>query len=101
MTISLNTKIKYQVKYTNNFKRNYKKIKKQGKDIEKMKYVINKLANGEELEEKYKNHILNDSKEYKKCMECHIEPDWLLVYQYVNDELILLLVATGTHSELF
>ena len=101
MTISLKEKIKYQVKFTNSFKRNYKKIKKQGKDIEKMKYVINKLANGEELEQRYKNHILNDSKNYKRCMECHIEPDWLLVYQYIDEELILLLVATGTHSELF
>ena len=101
MTISLKEKIKYQVKFTNSFKRNYKKIKKQGKDIKKMKYVINKLANGEELEQRYKNHILNDSKNYKRCMECHIEPDWLLVYQYIDEELILLLVATGTHSELF
>jgi len=101
VTISLKEKIKYQVKFTNSFKRNYKKIKKQGKDIKKMKYVINKLANGEELEQRYKNHILNDSKNYKRCMECHIEPDWLLVYQYIDEELILLLVATGTHSELF
>ena len=99
--IDFTTKLKYQVKYTTDFKRNYKKIKKQGKDVEKLKYIISKLANGEKLEEKYRNHLLTDSKYYKNCGECHIEPDWLLVYQYVDDELILLLVAIGSHSELF
>ena len=94
-------KLKYQVKYTSEFKKNYKKIKKQGKDVEKLKCVISKLANGLELEERYQNHMLNDNKYYKNCGECHIEPDWLLVYQYINEELILLLVKTGSHSELF
>ena len=76
-------------------------IKKQGKDVEKLKVVVSKLTNGLELEEKYKNHMLTDSKHYKNCGECHIEPDWLLVYQYIDNELILVLVATGSHSELF
>lgn len=99
--IDLPTKVKYQLRYTSDFKKNYKKIKKQGKDVQKLKVVISKLANGLELEEKYKNHILTDSKYYKNCGECHIEPDWLLVYQYIDNELILVLVATGSHSELF
>lgn len=99
--INLSTKVKYQVKYTNDFKKNYKKIKKQGKDIKKLKDVISRLANGLKLDEKYKNHMLTNSKHYKNCGECHIEPDWLLVYQYINDELILVLVTTGSHSELF
>ena len=99
--IDLSTKVKYQLRYTSDFKKNYKKIKKQGKDVEKLKVVIGKLANGIELEEKYKNHILTDSKHYKNCGECHIEPDWLLVYQYIDNEIILVLVATGSHSELF
>ena len=99
--IDLPTKVKYQLRYTSEFKKNYKKIKKQGKDVKKLKVVISKLANGIELEEKYKNHILSDNKYYKNCVECHIEPDWLLVYQYINNELILILVATGSHSELF
>ena len=99
--IDLKSKTKYQIKYTNDFKKNYKKIKKQGKDIEKLKIVVHKLANGLELDEKYKNHMLIDSKYYKNCGECHIEPDWLLVYQYINNELILVLVATGSHSGLF
>ena len=99
--IDFKTKIKYQIRYTSSFKKNYKKIKKQGRDIDKLKYIISKLANGLELEEKYKNHILFDDKYYKNCKECHIEPDWLLIYQYIDNELILLLIATGTHSELF
>ena len=45
--------------------------------------------------------MLTDSKHYKNCGECHIEPDWLLVYQYIDNELVLVLVATGSHSELF
>ncbi|MBP3765727.1 MAG: type II toxin-antitoxin system YafQ family toxin [Bacilli bacterium] len=97
----LKTKTKYSIKYTNDFKKNYKKIKKQGKDVLKLMYVVDKLANGEKLEEKYKNHLLVNSKNYKNCGECHIEPDWLLVYRYINDELYLVLVATGSHSELF
>ena len=99
--IDLKTKVKYQIKYTNDFKKNYKKIRKQGKDVEKLKFVVSKLANGLPLEEKYNNHILNNSKHYKNCGECHIEPDWLLVYQYKDNELILVLVDTGSHSELF
>ncbi len=94
-------KIKYAIKRSNHFKKQYKKIVKQGKDTHKMEIVIEKLANGEELEPKYKNHSLNDTKYYKGCSECHIEPDWLLIYKIVNDELILYLIETGSHSELF
>lgn len=99
--INIKTRVKYQLRYTNSFKKNYKKIKKQGKDIEKLKYVIGKLANGLKLEEKYRNHMLTDNKKYINCGECHIEPDWLLVYKYIDNELVLVLVATGSHSELF
>ena len=63
--------------------------------------VVDKLACGEKLELKYKNHNLRDDNYYKNCGECHIDPDWLLVYQYNNDKLILILVNTGSHSELF
>lgn len=92
---------KYVVYYSSGFKKDYKKIKKQGKDILKLKLIIDKLANGEKLEAKYKNHKLTDNKFYSNCFECHIEPDWLLIYQYNNDEVILLLVSTGSHSDLF
>ena len=81
-------KYKYKVFYSKKFKKNLKKMLKQGKNIE-------------ELNEKYKNHMLKDDKYYKNCGECHIEPDWLLVYQYYEGELILVLVNTGSHSDLF
>lgn len=93
--------MKYQIDFTSNFKKQYKKIKKQGKDLNKLHEIIEKLANGEQLNQKNKNHNLLNDKKYKNCKECHIEPDWLLIY-YINDnELILLLMATGSHSELF
>lgn len=100
MTIST-ANFKYAVHFSKKFKKDYKRIKKQGKDISKLKVVIEKLANGELLDAKYKNHNLVDDKYYKNCSECHIEPDWLLVYQYIDNELILLLINTGSHSELF
>lgn len=92
---------KYKVKYTSSFKKSLKKILKQGKDYNKLKAVITKLANKEELEEKYRNHQLSNDKDYVNCKECHVEPDWLLIYKYQEETLILLLVDTGSHSELF
>lgn len=91
----------YDIEITSTFKSNYKKIRKQGKDINKLIKVLETLANGEELEPKYKNHKLIDDKKYKDCFECHITSDWLLVYKIKDNELVLLLFATGTHSELF
>lgn len=92
---------KYDIEITSRFKRDYKKIRKQGKDINKLIKTLETLANGEELEPKYKDHKLINDKTYKECIECHIESDWLLVYKIQNNELILLLFATGSHSELF
>lgn len=83
------------------FKKQYKKAAKQGKNLDKIDKVIVKLAKHEVLEPKYKDHILINDKYYKNCRECHIEPDWLLIYQYENNNLNLLLVETGSHSELF
>lgn len=92
---------KYQIKFTSSFKKSLKKVLKQGKEFKKIKTIIVKLANKEELEIKYKNHELNDNKKFKNCKECHVEPDWLLVYKYYENDLILLLVETGSHSEIF
>lgn len=92
---------KYKVRYSSKFKKSLKRITKQGKDIEKLLDVVDKLAVKEELEEKYKNHNLVNDKYYKNCGECHIEPDWLLIYKYNDNELILLLVDTGSHNKLF
>ena len=93
--------MKYRIDYTSNFKKQYKKLVKQGKDLDKLHNVIETLANGIELDKKYRNHNLINDKKYYDCKECHIEPDWLLVYRIINDELILLLVGTGSHSEIF
>ena len=93
--------IKYEVKYTSTFKKNLKKLTKQNKNLDEMFSLIERIANKEKLEHKFKNHKLRDDKNYKNCFECHIEPDWLLIYQYNEDNLILLLVNSGTHSELF
>jgi len=84
------TNYKYNVVYSKKFKKCLKRILNQGKNIDKLEYVVFKLANKEELEPRYRNHSLIDNKYYQNCKECHIEPDWLLVYQYNDDELILL-----------
>ena len=63
--------------------------------------VIDILAVKDELDTKYKNHKLINDNNYYDCYECHIEPDWLLIYQYYEENLILLLVNTGSHSEVF
>lgn len=92
---------KYKVDFTTEFKKEYKKIKKQGKDLEKLKNIIEKLACGIILEQKFKDHKLLDNRKFRNCRECHIEPDWLLVYRIEKTELILLLIETGSHSEIF
>lgn len=90
---------KYDVIFTPNFKRDYKLMQKRGYKIELLKDVITKLASGETLPEKNRDHALTGN--YKGCRECHILPDWLLIYQIENKELILFLTRTGTHSDLF
>ena len=92
---------KYEVVYSAKFKKGLKKLLKQGKNIDELKDVIDKLAFKEELDPKYKNHKLIDNKNYKNCYECHIRPDWLLIYQYNDNELLLLLMNPGSHSEIF
>ncbi len=87
------------IQFTNQFKKDLKLAKKQGKDLDKLFEVINILANGEKLDTKFKDHDLSGS--YKGTRECHIEPDWLLIYEIDNNALILMLYRLGTHSELF
>lgn len=99
--MKLDTATKYNIDITSNFKKQYKKILKQNKDINKFVKVLEKLANGEKLEAKYKDHMLINNKYYKNCREYHIEPDWLLVHQYYENKLILLLVGIGSHNDLF
>lgn len=93
--------IKYNIKYSKNFKKQLQKVIKQGKNINKLLKIVDMLSKGELLDVKYRDHALIDNKYYKNCRECHIEPDWLLIYKYDNNELILYLVVTGSHSNLF
>lgn len=86
---------------TSIFKKQLKKIRKRSQKIEKLTNLVNLLQKGEKLEEKYKDYVLNDTKKYKYCRECHIEPDWLLIYKKIDKELILVLIETGSHSDLF
>ena len=91
--------MKYEVKFTTQFRKDLKLAQKQHKDVSKLLTVIERLANGEVLEDKYRDHELAGN--YRGCRECHVDPDWLLIYEYVNDVLVLMLYRLGSHSELF
>lgn len=82
---------------TSQFKKDVKQRGKHGKMFAEFKEIIRKLAEGETLETKYRDHLL--SGQYKGTRECHVEPDWLLIYELSENELVL--VRTGTHSNLF
>lgn len=85
--------------WTNQFKKDYKLAMKRHLDIELLDNVIRKLANDEPLSSQNKDHALTGN--WMGYRECHIQPDWLLVYRLEEDLLILTLVRTGTHSDLF
>lgn len=89
------------INYNTKFKKDYKKAVKRGLDIKELKTVIFLLATEQKLPDKFRDHALTDSRNYKGMRECHIEPDWLLVYQIMKSALILNLVRTGSHSDLF
>lgn len=91
--------MKYDVQFTNQFKKDLKLAEKQNKNLNKLFEVIEILANGKALDARYKDHGLTDN--YKGTRECHIEPDWLLIYEIRNNILVLMLYRLGTHSELF
>lgn len=86
-----------KISRTNRFKKDVKKMKKRGKSLDVFKQIIQQLVQGELLDEKFRNHKLRGN--YAGTRECHIEPDWLLIYEDHDDELIL--IRTGTHSDLF
>ena len=89
---------KYTIKYTSQFKKDYKLAKRRGLNLSLLKKIISQLANGVQLDEKYRDHDL--SGDWKGHRECHIQPDWLLVYRIEDDVLTLTLSRTGTHSDL-
>jgi len=86
--------------FTNQFKKDYRKVSKSG-EITLLDEVIDLLRQGLSLPEKFRDHALIDSKKFKSQRECHIKPDWLLVYSVNNEKLVLTLTRTGSHSELF
>ena len=88
-----------KIRYHTLFKKDYKRAIKRGYDIKLIEEIIQKLAKGEQLPEKNKDHPLSGN--YSGCRECHITPDWLLIYEIDNGELVLYLTRTGTHSDLF
>lgn len=85
--------------YSNKFKKDYKLMMKRNVNIDDFKFVINELINERPLDEKYRDHNLEGN--WKGFRECHINPDWLLIYRIDNNDLILTLARTGTHSDLF
>ena len=91
--------MKYEILRTSQFKKDYKLAVKRGCDIDRLKKVVTLLANGETLPVEFRDHSLSGN--YSGYRECHIQPDWLLVYKITENQLLLTLYRTGTHSDLF
>jgi mRNA interferase YafQ len=85
------------IRRTSQFKRDVKRNQRQGKDLGKLKDVLERLATGEELASQHRDHVLVG--QYKGTRECHLEADWLLIYELAESELVL--IRTGSHSDLF
>lgn len=91
--------MRYEIITTNAFKKGLKAAKKRGKDLQKLTDIVEALAEGKQLSAKHKDHALTGN--YADTSECHIEPDWLLIYERIEDQLVLVLLNTGSHSDLF
>lgn len=91
--------MKYDVIIKNSCKKDIKKAQKQGKNLELLFEIVDQLSEGKPLDKKYRDHKLSGKHEGKR--ECHIEPDFLLIYQIVEKAVILYLIRVGSHSELF
>ena len=90
-----------KVQLSRQFRKDLAKIRKRGLNQRKLEKVVLTLASEKKLPLKNRDHALKDSRDYKNVRECHIEPDWLLVYRIENDTLTLFLLRTGNHSDLF
>ena len=88
-----------EIRTTSKFRKDHKLAKKKGLNIALLQEVVDVLASGEKLSEKHRDHALTG--DWESFRECHIQPDWLLIYKISGDSLILTLVRTGTHSDLF
>ena len=91
--------MKYEIKFTSTYKKSYKLMKKRGLDISELDNAVAVLAEGKALNEKYRDHALTGN--LAGFRECHIKPDWLLIYLIENDILTLTLVDTGSHADVF
>ena len=91
--------MKYTVRRTTKFRKELKKMLKRGADLDKLETVVNILAAGETLPPQYHDHALTGDLEGTR--DCHITPDWLLLYRIENDVLVLTLTRTGSHADLF
>ena len=90
-----------KILYQGQFKKDFKLALKRGCNPKELETELNYLVKEIPLPEKYRDHALTSSRNYKNMRECHIEPDWLLIYKVEKDLLILKLIRTGTHSDLF
>ena len=91
--------MKYRLQVTGEFKQDLKRCKKRGLPLDELWTVIGRLLNGVRLEAKYRVHILHGNR--RGQWECHIHPDWLLIWEQRDQELILIMLNTGSHSDLF
>ena len=89
----------YEIVCTTQFRKDVKRMVSRGKDDKKLEEVLRVLADGGTLPPEKRDHALTG--DYAGFRECHIEPDWLLIYCYLNDQLVLVCSRTGTHSDLF
>ena len=87
--------------FTGQFKKDFKKAVKRGCNPKKLEIIVTLLCEEKDLPAENRDHALINSRNYKNMRECHIDPDWLLVYQIAKEELILKLIRTGSHSDLF
>ena len=85
--------------YTKAFERDIKRLRKQGKELDKLKAIVKDIGAGKTLDTKYRDHNLTGN--WSGFRECHIDPDWLLIYRIRKEKLILILSRTGSHSDLF
>lgn len=90
-----------KIEFTGQFKKDYRLAMKRGCNEKDLTTVISLLANEQPLPAKYRDHSLENSRNYKEMRECHIKPNWLLIYKVYANRLVLELIRTGTHSDLF
>ena len=89
----------YHIKFTNAYKKSYKRAKKRGLNLKLLDDVVEALGQGHKLDAKYRDHALHGN--WEEFRACHIQPDWLLIDLVENDVLTLTLVETGTHADIF